>query len=250
MNRYRAGVSLVLVFLLGVCCAYASEDKTHPEVKPDDYEWSLWMSPSTPPGEQFRGYTRFLVTSLPALQVVAQNGLLAPTTELMHAHARLILKVLEGAQGPNADLCTMERDSVDDVLDPLTDTLLMLTAMGSFPGTGRGIIYMRGGLLWAIDWGLPQLNAHALEAFPLDPAMRLQIERVGQQIQTLMIQAQDSAVACILEEDYDSAAGHLLDANAFLFSALGSPLSGLTIPPCGTGLYYLMQNLLGWERFY
>lgn len=233
---------LVCIVTLTMSIGFADDDKTHPEVRPDNYEWSMWMHPSNPPGDQFENYAKVLADSLPALQLLAQSGLFAPSVDLLHAHAQLIIHVLEGRTGPNANLVPFETDTVHNLLSPL-ETPLDFLARTSSRASRSGIIYLRGGLLWVIDWALPQLAAYAQQEF--HPLQQSYIEIAGKQIQSLMLRALDSAIASIGETDFNASAAHLLDTNAFLFAALGSPSFSVS----GTGLYFLTGVILDWTWF-
>ena len=248
MKLTRYGRLILCIVVLAACISFADDEKTHPEIKPDNYEWSMWMDPSKPPGDQFESYAEVLVSSLPALHLLSEAGILAPTLDILHSHAQLIIHVLEGTDGPHASLVPFEAGrTVTDLLAPLEASLDLLERTNPRPNSG--IVYMRGGLLWVIDWALPQLSAYAQEIFPYSLAQRLQVSAVGTTIQFLMIRALDSAIACIEETDSDNAAQHLLDTSAFLFAALGSPFSPQTQPVSGMGLYFLTHNLLGWTWF-
>jgi hypothetical protein len=96
---------------------------------------------------------------------------------------------------------------------------------------------------------MTQLSIYVKETFLDNPGQQLYIEAMGHQVQTLLQLAQESAVACIYENNYDAAAAHMLNINAYLFAAMGSSLSHGERPVTGTGLYFLTHNLLGWTWF-
>jgi len=285
---------ILLVVTISACIGFGDEEKIHPAVMPEDYEWGMWMSPDMPAGEQFESYAEMLNSILPALQVIAHNGILAPSVEVLHGYAQVIIHGLEGTGGPHGDLVPLEREipdigweppegagisdwiehfgsqeefdaflenlgpsPVEELLAPLEPSLrIVYRANSTFApwlyarrNDYIGLIHMRGGALWVIDWALPQLNTYAKEVFADDPGQQLYIEAVGNQIQALMLKAQESAIACIGEDDFDRAAAHMLDVNASLFSALGSSFASSARPVTGTGLYLLTHTLLGWTWF-
>jgi len=248
MKLMRSCGLLICIVAIVACTGFADEEKVHPERMPDDYEWSMWIAPSTPPGDQFETYADRLASSLPALHLLAETGVLSPTLDILHAHAQLILHVLEGTDGPHANLVLfVPGETVTNLLAPLRASLDILERTNSRHNSG--IVYMKGGLLWVIDWALPQLDAYAREIYRDSTPQYLQARAVGNMIQYLMLQARDSAIACIEATDMGSAAQHLLQTSAFLFAALGSPFSPQTKPVAGMGLYFLTHNLLGWAWF-
>jgi len=288
MKLTRYGSLILCIVALSVCIGFAEEEKVHPAIMPEDYEWGMWISPDEPASLHIERYAENLNSIVPALQVIAHNGVVAPSVEVLHGYAQVILHGLEGSGGPHGDLIPLDPEMIDigwdppegatiadwiehfgsreaydafvesipnpraELLAPIQDSLDIVKQ------TNRtlqrcddciGLITIRGGALWVIDWMLPQLSIYAQEAFPDNPGQQLYIEAMGHQVQMLLQLAQESAVACIYENEYDAAAAHMLNINAYLFAAMGSSLSHGERPVTGTGLYFLIHNLLGWTWF-
>lgn len=288
MKHTRYGSLILCIVALSVCIGFAEKEKVHPAIMPEDYEWGMWISPDEPASLHIESYAERLNSIVPALQVIAHNGCVAPSVEVLHGYAQVILHGLEGGLGgAHGDLVPLRKELPDlgetppegaprsawieyvgseealrafedspsptaELLAPIQDSLdVVKRTISTLQRCDDciGLITIRGGALWVIDWMLPQLSIYVQEAFPDNPGQQLYIEAMGHQVQTLLQLAQESAVACIYENDYDAAAAHMLNVNAYLFAAMGSSLSHGERPVTGTGLYFLIHNLLGWTWF-
>jgi hypothetical protein len=292
LTRTIGLILCIITMFAGI--AFADEDRIHPEVMPDDYEWSMWISPDEPAEHHIERYAEKINEIVPALQVIAHNGVVAPSLEVLHGYAQVIIHGLEGSGGPHGDLIPLQKEIPDlgrempptgsprstwieyfgseealtefedspspkaELLAPLSDSLDVVKSANSvfrqvsnlYPSREYiGLITIRGGAIWAMDWMLPQLSIYAQEVFADNPGQQLYIEALGSQVHSLLQRALDSAVACIGETDYDTAAAHMLDVNAYLFTAMGNSLSPGERPVTATGLFFLMNNLLGWTGF-
>ena len=235
----RILVTTVMLALVLGCTVAASDEKVHPQVMPEDYEWGMWIAPETPPGDQFESYAERLLQGLSGAQFVAYAGLSAPAAEIVHTHAQVVIHVLEGLSGPNGGLVEAGPSSGNTIFRD-TDGWEALQRQYN----GAAVFFLRGGLLWVIDWALPQLDAYAMKWAPSDPQLTATLQQEARRIQQLMLRARGAAVECIAETNRESASAKLLEVSAYLSAAIGSQA-----PPPHGGLYYLTHVLLGWTWF-
>ena len=287
MKLTRYGSLILCIVALSVCIGFA-EEEVHPEVISEECDCGIEIDSSQSAEYHITSYTEMINSIVPALQVIAHNGCVAPSVEVLHGYAQVILHGLEGSGGPHGDLIPLDPEMIDigweppegatiadwiehfgsreaydafvesipnpraELLAPIQDSLDVVKQTNS---TLRrcddciGLITIRGGALCLIDRTMTQLSIYVQEAFPDNPGQQLYIEAMGHQVQTLLQLAQESAVACIYENEYDAAAAHMLNINAYLFAAMGNSLSHGERPVTGTGLYFLIHNLLGWTWF-
>lgn len=287
MKLTRYGRLILCIVALSVCIGFAQEE-VHPEVISEECDCGIEIDSSQSAEYHITSYTEMINSIVPALQVIAHNGCVAPSVEVLHGYAQVILHGLEGSGGPHGDLIPLDPEMIDigweppegatiadwiehfgsreaydafvesipnpraELLAPIQDSLDVVKQTNS---TLRrcddciGLITIRGGALCLIDRTMTQLSIYVQEAFPDNPGQQLYIEAMGHQVQTLLQLAQESAVACIYENEYDAASAHMLNINAYLFAATGNSLSHGERPVTGTGLFFLLHNLLGWTWF-
>ena len=290
MKLTRYGSLILCIVALSVCIGFAQEE-VHPEVISEECDCGIEIDSSQSAEYHITSYTEMINSIVPALQVIAHNGCVAPSVEVLHGYAQVILHGLEGGLGgAHGDLVPLSKELPDlgevppegaprsawieyfgseealsafedspspkaELLAPIQDSLYVVRQANSWlrqvPSSNDsiGLITIRGGALCLIDRTLTQLSIYAQETFPDNPGQRLYIETMGHQVQTLLQFALNSAVACIYENDYDAASAHMLNVNAYLFAAMGNSLSHGERPVTGTGLFFLLHNLLGWTWF-
>ena len=252
------------------------------------------ISESQPAEYHIEEYAKTINDIVPALQVIAHNGVTAPSVEVLHGYAQVILHGLEGSGGPHGDLVPLSKEIPDlggevpppgsprsdwidyfgseealsefedspspkeELLAPLQEPLAVVKSANSVfreisylrPSAQYiGLMTVQGGALCLMERMLPQLGTYAADIFPDNPGQQLYIEELGNQVLALLELATDCAVACIEETDYDLAVAHMLNVNAYLFTAMGNSFSHGERPVTGTGLFFLMHNLLGWTHF-
>jgi hypothetical protein len=288
MNRTRLSSLIACIMALCTFVAFANGEGVNPAVISEDCECGRQIDPSQSAEYHIEKYAETINNIVPALQVIAHNGVVAPSVEVLHGYAQVILHGLEGTGGPHGDLIPLEPERIDmswappegatiadwiehfgsreaydafvesipnptaELLAPIQDSLDVVKQTNSiFQSCDDciGLITIEGGALCLVARMLPQLSIYAQQTFPDNPGQQLYIEALGSQVQLLLELAQDSAVACIGETNYDAAVGHMLHINAYLFTAMGNSLSYGERPVTGTGLYFLMHNLLGWTWF-
>ncbi|MCK5585686.1 hypothetical protein KAJ02_06405 [Candidatus Bipolaricaulota bacterium] len=290
MKLTRYGRLILCIVALAACISFA-EEEVHPEVTSEECECGIKIDSSQSAEYHITSYAEMINSIVPALQVIAHNGCVAPSVEVLHGYAQVILHGLEGGLGgEHGDLVPLNKEIPDlgempldgatrsdwieyfgseealrafedspsptaELLAPIQDSLDVVKQANSkfrrvpSPNDYIGLITIRGGALCLIDRTLTQLSIYAQETFPDNPGQQLYIETMGHQVQTLLQLAQESAVACIYENDYDAAAAHMLNINAYLFAAMGNSLSHGERPVTATGLFFLIHNLLGWTWF-
>ena len=286
MKLTKYGVLIICIVTLSACIVFADEE----------CECGMEIDSSKSAEYHITSYAEMVNSIVPALQVIAHNGAVAPSVEVLHGYAQVIINGLEGSSGPHGNLVPLHKEIPDldgkvlpppgsprsdwieffgseealsefedspspteALLAPLRDDLDIvklgnpeIRKWGSIIPSSNdyiGLITIKGGALCLIERMLPQLNLYAQEMFADNPGQQLYIEALGNQVQTLLQLAQESAVACIRTTDYDTAAEHMLNVNAYLFTAMGNNLSRVERPVTGTGLVFLMYNLLGWTWF-